>query len=105
MKHPSFINGLYNSLTLSVIIAVVTVLSGIIMAFTIYRTRAHGTKIFEFIGTLPLAFPPLVLSVGLVIIFLGTPLYNSLWALGLGLFRGVFSLCLSQRIGLDCQHP
>lgn len=90
MKHPSFVNGLYNSLTLSVIIAVVTVLLGIIMAFTIYRTRAHGTKIFEFIGTLPLAFPPLVLSVGLVIIFLGTPLYNSLWALGLGLFVAYF---------------
>ena len=90
MKHPSFVNGLYNSLTLSVTIAVVTVLSGIIMAFTIYRTRAHGTKIFEFIGTLPLAFPPLVLSFGLVIMFLGTPLYNSLWALGLGLFVAYF---------------
>jgi iron(III) transport system permease protein len=90
MKHPSFVNGLYNSLILSVTIAVVTVLLGIIMAFTIYRTRAHGTKIFEFIGTLPLAFPPLVLSVGLVIIFLGTPLYNSLWALGLGLFVAYF---------------
>jgi iron(III) transport system permease protein len=90
MKHPSFVNGLYNSLILSVTIAIVTVLSGIIMAFTIYRTRAHGTKIFEFIGTLPLAFPPLVLSVGLVIIFLGTPLYNSLWALGLGLFVAYF---------------
>ena len=90
MKHPSFVNGLYNSLTLSVTIAVVTVLLGIIMAFTIYRTRAHGTKIFEFIGTLPLAFPPLVLSVGLVIIFLGTPLYNSLWALGVGLFVAYF---------------
>jgi iron(III) transport system permease protein len=90
MKHPSFISGLYNSLVLSVTIAVVTVLAGIVMAFTIYRTRAMGTKVFEFIGTLPLAFPPLVLSVGLVIIFLGTPLYNSLWALGLGLFVAYF---------------
>jgi len=90
MKHPSFVTGLYNSLVLSISIAIVTVLAGIIMAFTIYRTRAYGTKIFEFIGTLPLAFPPLVLSVGLVIIFLGTPLYNSLWALGLGLFVAYF---------------
>lgn len=90
MKHPSFVTGLYNSLTLSVTIAIVTVLLGIVMAFTIYRTRTYGTKIFEFIGTLPLAFPPLVLSVGLVIIFLGTPLYNSLWALGLGLFVAYF---------------
>lgn len=90
MKHPSFVTGLYNSLVLSVSIAGITVLAGITMAFTIYRTRAWGTKLFEFIGTLPLAFPPLVLSVGLVIIFIGTPLYNSLWALGIGLFVAYF---------------
>jgi iron(III) transport system permease protein len=90
MRHPSFVTGLYNSLILSVTIAVVTVLAGIVMAFTIYRTRASGTKIFEFIGTLPLAFPPLVLSVGLLILFIGTPLYNSLWALGIGLFVAYF---------------
>jgi iron(III) transport system permease protein len=90
IRHPSFVTGLYNSLILSVTIAVVAVLAGIVMAFTIYRTRAYGTKIFEFVGTLPLAFPPLVLSVGLVIIFLGTPLYNSLWALGVGLFVAYF---------------
>lgn len=89
-RHPSFVTGLYNSLMLSVTIALVTVLAGIVMAFTIYRTKAVGTKIFEFIGTVPLAFPPLVLSVGLVIIFIGTPLYNSLWALGLGLFVAYF---------------
>jgi iron(III) transport system permease protein len=90
LKHPSFVTGLYNSLVLSISLAVVTVFAGIVMAFTIYRTRAAGTKLFEFIGTLPLAFPPLVLSVGLVIIFIGTPLYNSLLALGIGLFVAYF---------------
>ncbi len=90
LQHASFLNGLRNSVLLSIVIAVVTVLFGIVMAFTIHRTRAFGTKIFEFVGTLPLAFPPLVLSVGLVIIFVGTPLYNSLWALGLGLFVAYF---------------
>ena len=90
LRHASFLNGLRNSVLLSVVIALVTVFAGIVMAFTIHRTRAVGTKIFEFIGTLPLAFPPLVLSVGLVIIFVGTPLYNSLWALGLGLFVAYF---------------
>ncbi|MGE5217016.1 MAG: ABC transporter permease [Chloroflexota bacterium] len=90
IHHPSFVTGFYNSLVLSVSIALITVLAGIVMAFTIHRTRAAGTKLFEFIGTLPLAFPPLVLSVGLVIIFLGTPLYNSLLALGVGLFVAYF---------------
>jgi len=90
MRHPSFVTGLYNSLVLSVSIAVITVLAAITMAFAIYRTRAWGTKLFEFVGTLPLAFPPLVLSVGLVIIVIGTPLYNSLWALGIALFVAYF---------------
>ena len=54
LRHASFINGLRNSVLLSVTIALVTVLAGIVMAFTIHRTRAFGTKIFEFIGTLPL---------------------------------------------------
>lgn len=90
IRHPSFVTGLYNSLILSTTIALVTVLAGIVMAFTIYRTSTYGAKLFEFIGTLPLAFPPLVLSVGLVIVFLGTPLYNSLWALGIGLFVAYF---------------
>ena len=90
LRHPSFVTGLYNSIVLSLILAVVTVLAGIVMAFTIHRTRTYGAKMFEYIGTLPLAFPPLVLSVGLVIVFLGTPLYNSLWALGIALFVAYF---------------
>jgi len=99
LNHPSFINGLYNSLILAVIIALVTVLAGIVMAFTIYRTRAYGTKVFEFVGTMPLAFPPLVLSVGLVIALIGTPLYNTLWALGLGLFVALFPYALRNASG------
>lgn len=99
LNHPSFVNGLYNSLTLSVTIAIVTVLAGIIMAFTIYRTKVLGSKVFEFIGTMPLAFPPLVLSVGLVIVVIGTPLYNSLWALGLGLFVAYFPYALRNASG------
>ncbi|MEK6601497.1 MAG: iron ABC transporter permease [Candidatus Binatota bacterium] len=99
MNHPSFVSGLYNSLSLSLTIAVVTVLTGIIMAFTIYRTKAYGSKVFEFIGTMPLAFPPLVLSLGILIAIIGTPLYNTLWALGLGLFVALFPYALRNASG------
>lgn len=99
LHHPSFVSGLYNSITLSITIAIVTVLAGIVMAFTIYRTKVLGSKVFEFIGTMPLAFPPLVLSVGLVIVVIGTPLYNSLWALGLGLFVAYFPYALRNASG------
>ena len=99
MRHPSFVSGLYNSLGLSVIIAVVTVLSGIVMAFTIYRTKDYGSKVFEFIGTMPLAFPPLVLSLGLILMVISTPLYNTLWALGAGLFVAYFPYALRNASG------
>ena len=99
LHHPSFVSGLYNSLGLSIIIALVTVLAGIIMAFTIYRTKVWGSKVFEFIGTMPLAFPPLVLSLGLIIAVIGTPLYNTLWALGAGLFVAYFPYALRNASG------
>ena len=99
LNHPSFVTGLYNSLALSLTIAGLTVLIGIVMAFTIYRTKVYGSKIFEFIGTMPLAFPPLVLSLGLVIMVIGTPLYNSLWALGVGLFVAYFPYALRNASG------
>lgn len=99
LNHPSFVTGLYNSLTLSLATAVVTVMAGIVMAFTIHRTRVYGSKLFEFIGTMPLAFPPLVLAVGLVLVFIRTPLYNSLWALGAGLFVAYFPYALRNASG------
>ncbi len=99
LRHPSFLSGLYNSLALSVTIALVTVLAGIVMAFTIYRTKVYGSKVFEFVGTMPLAFPPLVLSLGLVIAIIGTPLYNTLWALGIGLFVAYFPYALRNASG------
>jgi iron(III) transport system permease protein len=81
------------------VIALITVLTGIIMAFTIYRTKVYGSKVFEFVGTMPLAFPPLVLSLGLVIAVIGTPLYNTLWALGIGLFVAYFPYALRNASG------
>lgn len=99
LHHPSFTDGLINSLVLSTAIAVITVLVGIVMAFTIHRTKVIGSKVFEFVGTLPLAFPPLVLSVGLVIVVIGTTLYNTLWALGLGLFVAYFPYALRNASG------
>ena len=90
IRHPSFVTGLYNSLILSTTIALVTVFTGIVMAFTIYRTSTYGAKLFEFIGTLPLAFPPLVLSVGLVIVFWELRCTTASGPLGLGSSSPIF---------------
>lgn len=90
IHHRTFVGGLYNSLIIGLVVAAVTVLLGIVMAFTIYRTRAYGRKIFEFIATVPMAFPALVLTLGIVFIIISTPVYKTIWAIGLGMFVAFF---------------
>jgi len=90
MHHRAFVGGLYNSLLMGLVVAGVTVLLGIVMAFTIYRTRAYGRKVFEFIATVPMAFPALVLTLGIIFLIIGTPVYKTIWAIGLGMFVAFF---------------
>jgi len=90
MHHRTFVGGLYNSLFIGLFVAGFTVLLGIVMAFTIYRTRAYGRKAFEFIATVPMAFPALVLTLGIIFLIIGTPVYKTIWAIGLGMFVAFF---------------
>jgi iron(III) transport system permease protein len=90
VHHRAFLGGLYNSLIMGVAVAGITVLLGIIMAFTIYRTRTYGRKVFEFIATVPMAFPALVLTLGIIFIIIGTPVYKTVFAIGLGMFVAFF---------------
>ena len=90
LHHRAYVGGLYNSLLMGVVVAVVTVLLGIIMAFTIYRTRTYGRKAFEFVATVPMAFPALVLTLGIIFVIIGTPVYKTIFAIGLGMFVAFF---------------
>ncbi len=60
------------------------------MAFTIYRTRTYGRKVFEFVATVPMAFPALVLTLGIIFVIIGTPVYKTMFAIGLGMFVAFF---------------
>ena len=60
------LQAVFNSLQLAAEVSVVTVVFALVLAFLAYKTRWRGRRLAEEIGTLPVAFPPLVLSTALL---------------------------------------
>lgn len=82
LNHPAFASGLINSLLIGFGTASVVLFCGAIMSQVVYRGGVRGRKVFEAVATIPLGIPGLILSLGMLVVYLGTPLYNSL----LGIF-------------------
>lgn len=70
-----------NSLSLSAVVAVLTVACAFILSMVSVKTKWRGRRIADLVGTLPIACPPLVFSVALLITLVSVPglslLYNS----------------------------
>jgi iron(III) transport system permease protein len=73
--------GLVNSSIISVVGATAGVAICMFLAALIHRTRWPGRQGIDFIGMSPVAFPGIVLGVGLLVTWVSTPLYGTLWIL------------------------
>ena len=62
-----------NSLTIAGQAAVLTIISALVLSLISYKTKIRGRRYAELIGTMPLAFPPLVFSVALLLTALSIP--------------------------------
>lgn len=74
---------LVNSLILSALSAVVVVGISIVIVYALERARITGRRVLEVFLTLPVAVPSLVLAVGLLTLLLHSPLYGTLWIIGI----------------------
>jgi iron(III) transport system permease protein len=91
---PTFVSGFYNSLGLSAAAAAIGVMLAAVVAFVVHRVKSVGTKVFEIVGTLPIGLPDLILSLGFLILFINTPLYNTIWLLAIALTVAYFPFAL-----------
>lgn len=78
---PRSLEAIGNSLVVAATVAAVAVLTASCLAFVAYKTRIAGRRLAEELGTMPVAFPPLVLSMALLLTLLSIPglviLYNT----------------------------
>lgn len=80
-SYPLTIRSMQNSLFMATVGATLCTLLTFFTSYILVRTRVRGKSILEFISTIPVALPAVVLAVALLRSWVGTPIYGTLWLL------------------------
>ncbi|MCC7485837.1 MAG: iron ABC transporter permease [Burkholderiales bacterium] len=83
-------NGIGNSLILAFAGASIAIALAIPVSYMIHRTRGYGSRVLDFLCVVPIGFPGIVLAMGVLITYIKTPIYATLWILLLGYITRFF---------------
>jgi iron(III) transport system permease protein len=85
LGNPNFTRALLNSFVISAGTAVLAMIAFFFLAYIIVRTRFWGRKILDFLVWVPSVLPGIVIGLGYLWLFLGTPflrpVYGTTWIL------------------------
>lgn len=74
-------DAVWNTIYLAVLSGGICVLAGLLISFMEIRRPNPATKLIAFLGVLPVAVPGLVYGLGLIWVYIQTPLYGTVWVL------------------------
>ena len=83
-------NGIINSFILAFGGASIAMVLAIIVSYMIHRTKGFGSKLLDFLSVIPIGFPGIVLAMGVLVTYIKTPIYATLWILLLGYITRFF---------------
>ncbi|MBT3350941.1 MAG: iron ABC transporter permease, partial [Nitrospinaceae bacterium] len=83
-------NGIGNSLILALVGSTIAMVLAIIVSYMIHRTKGMGSKILDFLCVVPIGFPGIILAMGVLVTYIKTPIYATLWILLLGYITRFF---------------
>jgi iron(III) transport system permease protein len=99
-------NALLNSLELSALCACVVVAVSVVVVYALERARITGRRLFEVCLTVPVAVPGLAIGVGLLTLLLHSPLFGTLWIIGVAYIVRYLSLAhRSVSAAFGAVHP
>lgn len=107
--YPLSVRAVWNSLKLAVAGATICMALALLVGYAIHRGRGRGRAVLDVVSSLPVGFPGIVLAMGILIAYIRTPLYSTLWILLIGYItrfmpygqRMVSSMLLSLSAELD----
>lgn len=76
-------SAIWNSLILGFVGATIGMLICVILVFILVRTKIKGRGVLDFVCSLPIGIPGIVLAMGILLAYIKTPIYGTLWVLGL----------------------
>ena len=83
-------NGIGNSLILSFGGASIAMILALVISYMIHRTKGFGVRMLDFLSMVPIGFPGIVLAMGVLITYIQTPIYATLWILMLAYITRFF---------------
>lgn len=82
--YPLSARAVWNSLKLAVGGATVCMALALLVAYGIHRGRQRGRGTLDVLSSLPIGFPGIVLAMGILLAYIRTPVYSTLWILLIG---------------------
>jgi len=83
-------NGIINSFILAFSGASIAMVLALVVSYMIHRTKGIGSKLLDFLCVVPIGFPGIVLAMGVLVTYIKTPIYATLWILLLGYITRFF---------------
>lgn len=74
-------NGIYNSFILAFTGATIAMILALVVSYMIHRTKGFGSRLLDFLCVIPIGFPGIVLAMGVLVTYIKTPIYATLWIL------------------------
>jgi iron(III) transport system permease protein len=87
-QDPSVAQCVTNSLKIAGASMVGAVVIGGLVAYTTVRHVGPLSRIVQFLANLPLGLPGTILALGLIWTYIGSPVYNSIYIVGIAIFAG-----------------
>jgi iron(III) transport system permease protein len=83
-------NGIYNSFILAFVGATIAMILSLVVSHMIHRTKGFGARVLDFLCVVPIGFPGIVLAMGVLVTYIKTPIYATLWIILLGYITRFF---------------
>lgn len=83
-------NGIVNSLILAFGGSTIAMAMALVVSYMIHRTKGFGVRLLDFLSVVPIGFPGIVLAMGVLVTYIQTPIYATLWILMLAYITRFF---------------
>jgi len=83
-------NGIVNSFILAFAGASIAMVLSLVVSYMIHRTKGFGARMLDLLCVIPIGFPGIVLAMGVLVTYIKTPIYATLWILLLGYITRFF---------------
>ena len=78
-KERQITRALFNTIILILFSATIVMVLSVMIAWIAVRTKTRVSRALELVSFAPMAIPPVVLAIAILLIYLRTPLYGTIW--------------------------